>query len=551
MTDRSSSRVALDFDALEAGIAASGGAARGSGASEDARLAELARIVGQNDRFRDLLRMPAADDRQFQTAPVTQQHWDSPAPRHEEPAHMRTWVGGSELAGGHDAAQVHHANQDQWDAPHQPHAQMQPEPAWQETATAGQHASRGYAAYDQEPAAAYAHGSHPQGQAAYGQGPYDQEPYGHNSHGQNSHGLNAYERDGHDLHGGGAPSSGHPSGHYGAGRHDFAPAPDPLAAVEGARLRRQRPSRTPLYAAVGVVALCVAASAGYFGLRGGSSGGGEAPLIQADASAVRVKPPVEGNAAPAPTKEIYEQIAKPPGETKVVANNEQPVDVEQTLRQQRAAAVASGKLPSEVGDSGTFGAPGVAPLPTHAANRDPRAGLGEPRRVQTVSIGPDGKVRATGQPQVAAVQPPAGAAQAAVTPAAKTMPPVRPVQQAAVKQDHRVASTMVDNTTTGSLEAASAPKAVAPKAVAAAPAGKGGFAVQLGAPGSEQEAKTLAASLKRKYNVLASHNTAVVKAQANGRTIYRLRVPGLSRDSATSLCMQLKSVGGNCFVAQG
>ncbi len=516
MTDRSSSRVALDLDALEAGIAGAGEPSRAGGASEDARLAELARIVGQNDRFRDLLRPPGGGERVNHAQPA----WQDPAPAYgEDPAHLRTWVNAP--AAGYDAghAASHQAGHD---AGHQagyadqqcsqygqaPQSGAFPQPAWDDAGQTSQDA------WDSAPAGQAWDGSVAAPAVARGAEP-----------GQ---------------------------GHYGEGRHAFAPTLDPLEAIEGARLRRRRPSRAPLYAAVAVVALCVTASAGYFGLRGGGAGGGgEAPLIRADASAVKVKPPADNAAAPAPTKEIYEQIARAPGETKVVASNEQPVDVEQTLRQQRAAAVASGKLPSEVSDdSGTFGAPGVAPLPTHAANRDPRSGLGEPRRVRTVSIGPDGKVRDAGQQQAAASQPVREAAQAAPTPVAKPAPPVRPVQQAAVKQEHRVQPTMVDNTPTGSVGAAAtaAPK---PKAVAAAPAGKGGFSVQLGAPGSEHEAKVMAASLKRKYGVLASHGTAVVKAQSNGRTVYRLRVPGLSRESATSLCQQLKSVGGNCFVAQG
>ncbi|MGV2979100.1 SPOR domain-containing protein [Camelimonas sp. ID_303_24] len=505
MTDRSSSRVALDLDALEAGIASTGEPSRAGGASEDARLAELARIVGQNDRFRDLLRAPAGGDR---VAPL-QAAWQEPAPAHaEDPAHLRAWM--NTPATGHAAAHDAGAADPQWDAYHQ-----RQQPASYQQA----------AAWDDAGQVQHGHGSAHAGQGWDG--------------------------------GAGAAASGAASwpaqpeqDHYGAGRHEFAPALDPLEAIEGARLRRRRRSRTPLYAAVGVVALCVAASAGYFGLRGGGAGGsGEAPVIHADASAVKVKPPADSAAAPAPTKEIYEQIARAPGETKVVASNEQPVDVEQTLRQQRAAAVAAGKLPSEVGnESGTFGAPGVAPLPTHAANRDPRSGLGEPRRVRTVSIGPDGKVRDAGQQQAAVPQSVRETAQAP-TPAARPTPPARPMQQASAKQEHRVQPTMVDNTPTGSVDAAAA--APKPKAVAAAPAGKGGFAVQLGAPGSEQEAKAMAASLKRKYGVLASHGTAVVKAQSNGRTIYRLRVPGLSRESATSLCQQLKSVGGSCFVAQG
>lgn len=532
MTDRSHSRVALDLDALETGIAGGDGFAAsghapqtsrsGGGASEDARLTELARIVGQNDRFRELLRTPAdgGQQRQYAQDPGSQWETQGGAPQdaafQEGAAHMHAYVS------GHGHSGLGHSGHDHSGAGH---------------SGAGDDGRQAGAGQTWDPNA-QASGSWEQAEGSQYGGA--QEWSGH-----------AAPPATHELHAGSAGWDGaQQSAQYGAGRRDFAPALDPLEALEGARLRSRRPSRGPLYAAVAVVALCVTASAGYFGLRGGSGDGGEAPMIRADASAVKIKPPVENTADPATTREIYEQIAKTPGETRVVANNEQPVDVEQTLRQQRAAAVAAGRLPSEAGEENvTFGAPGVAPLPTHAANRDPRSGLGEPRRVRTVAIGPDGKVRETRQ---AASTPPAAREVArvmpAATPAAKPAP--KPAQQVA-KQEHRVPSTMVDETPTGSVGTAQAAPAPRVSPAATASVARGGFAVQLGAPGSEKEAKTLAASLKRKYAPLSGHGTAVVKAQSNGRTIYRLRVPGLSREAATNLCQQLKAAGGNCFVAQG
>lgn len=517
MIDRPKSRDALVMDALEAELgpgvdtAASGdprqGARPGSGASEDARLAELARIVGQNDRFRDLLRVPADSGRQSASYDDAPRQWEGQPANNEGAAHLNAYVSAHRDDGA--AYQGHTQGQTQGYAP-------------------------GYAAADGRDAAVQWDAAQPGYQA--------QQSY-----------PGAYAAPAQDWAGNGQ------AGGYYADNAGHVGSPDPLQAIEGSRLRRRAPSRRPLYSAVAVIALCVSASAGYFALRGpGSDTGGEAAIVKADSSPVKVKPPAENAAEPAATKEIYEQLAKPTGNTKVVANNEQPVDVEQTLRQQRAAAVAAGKLPSEVNeDAGTFGAPGLQPLPTHASNRDPRSGLGEPRKVRTVSIGPDGKVRDNGQqvasaPVTAPVKAPALAAApraGAATPATTTAPAQAPK---VAKQEHRVPSTAVDTTTTGSVGSAATAPAPKPKpTVAAVPVSRGGFSVQLGAPGSDQEAKTLAASLKRKYPALAGHNTAVVKAQTNGKTIYRLRVPGLSRDSANNLCQQLKSVGGSCFVAQG
>jgi hypothetical protein len=42
----------------------------------------------------------------------------------------------------------------------------------------------------------------------------------------------------------------------------------------------------------------------------------------------------------------------------------------------------------------------------------------------------------------------------------------------------------------------------------------------------------------------------VVKAEVGSRTVYRVRVKGLSSDDANTLCARLKAGGGSCFVAR-
>jgi cell division septation protein DedD len=75
--------------------------------------------------------------------------------------------------------------------------------------------------------------------------------------------------------------------------------------------------------------------------------------------------------------------------------------------------------------------------------------------------------------------------------------------------------------------------------------------VQLGAPGSEHEAREVFANLKRRYPAqLGPLQPTIVKAQSGGRTVYRVRVGEMSRDEATKLCQRLKSAGGSCFVAR-
>jgi cell division septation protein DedD len=91
--------------------------------------------------------------------------------------------------------------------------------------------------------------------------------------------------------------------------------------------------------------------------------------------------------------------------------------------------------------------------------------------------------------------------------------------------------------------------AAAPAADAPAAAG-GGFVVQLAAPGSENEARSVFSSLQRRFpDELGGQRPQIRKAEVNGREVFRLRVGPMSRESATDLCTRLKGRGGQCFVA--
>ena len=93
--------------------------------------------------------------------------------------------------------------------------------------------------------------------------------------------------------------------------------------------------------------------------------------------------------------------------------------------------------------------------------------------------------------------------------------------------------------------------APAPAAAAPASSGDGAFSVQLGAPGSEAEARSSFANLQRRFpDQLSGQSPTIRRADVSGRTVYRLRVGSLSREEAQSMCSQLQSAGGQCFVAR-
>ena len=117
----------------------------------------------------------------------------------------------------------------------------------------------------------------------------------------------------------------------------------------------------------------------------------------------------------------------------------------------------------------------------------------------------------------------------AVTPAAKAPKPVK----APVEEVETAAETLTET----------AP----PKT-----SGGGKFSVQFGAPGSTAEAQSLISRLKSKYpSVMGSVDARVVKAQVNGRDVYRVRSGSVGKDQANTLCADMKAAGGSCFISGG
>lgn len=78
----------------------------------------------------------------------------------------------------------------------------------------------------------------------------------------------------------------------------------------------------------------------------------------------------------------------------------------------------------------------------------------------------------------------------------------------------------------------------------------GGFSVQLGVRGSAREAQAALREMQGKYGQLAGKPELIRQAEVNGKTIFRVRVGPLAKAEATSLCTELQGAGGQCFVAK-
>lgn len=316
---------------------------------------------------------------------------------------------------------------------------------------------------------------------------------------------------------------------------------------------------------------------------------GQPPLISANSGPTKVQPANPGGAViPDQNKQIYERAGETPvPATKVVSREEQPVDVQQAARTMAPRVVLPGPgsaTPETATSTGaasnplsqapaapervvTAAEPALTPVP-------PVPGLGEPRRVRTVSIKPDGTPAPSASTSAAyvngAVPPATGSTPTRVdAPGASPSvpfgaapianPPPRPRQAAtpvttpeAPKAQERIAAPAATTPSPPVRVANALPTQTAPAASAAPRAGAGDFVVQLAAPGSESEARATFAALQRKYpEQLGSQSPIVRKTElAGGKTVFRVRVGPYSRDDATTMCTALQAAGGQCFIAK-
>jgi SPOR domain len=347
--------------------------------------------------------------------------------------------------------------------------------------------------------------------------------------------------------------------------------PDPSSFEDPDEIsHRTLPPRTSRKTGVAIAAIVGAAVLGVGGalIAGRSTSmlsSGEPPLIKATNEPSKVQPQSPGGVEfPNQNKQIYERAGQET-QTKVVNREEQPVDVRQATR---------------TGSTDAAGPAGNSAAPTGLA-------LGEPRKVRTISIRPDGTV----------ILPDA---KPAAAPAAMTLPPTTqarapqaamPLAPVAAETPHagsagttpapRLAAATPSASGGSSPQAASTPQpgpqrvasaqpgvvpaaaqpasqrlaSVQPTAPAGSPqpadaASGEGFSVQLGVSASETEAKATLQRFQQKFTDLKGKAPLIRKAEVNGSTLYRVRVGPMPRDEAASLCSKIQGQGGQCFVAK-
>lgn len=318
--------------------------------------------------------------------------------------------------------------------------------------------------------------------------------------------------------------------HHGYSNEGQAEAwPDEVDHLPPPPLMEPPRSRARLYAMGGALALVVAGIGGTFALKSGPAGQGEAPMIKAAAGPAKV-PNETVAAAGAPAASVLDKTGDKLAVSRVTGTVEQPVDVARTARP-AAPAAANGIFP-------------------------------EPRKVKTVSVRPDGSiigsdipVSSTPPAAVAAVPaPPPRPAAIAAAPVASAPKPAPAAPKATIRVATRTpVADDPDAPVTRTVTAKPAPKPAQKAATETQPAagGGGGFAVQLGSAGSDAEARDKATRLQTQLSsTLEGRRAVVTKGDVNGKTVYRVRIVGLTQENASALCSKVKGGGGDCFVAR-
>lgn len=359
-------------------------------------------------------------------------------------------------------------------------------------------------------------------------------------------------------------------------------SPEAAYAEDDLQPLTPRRSRGRILAVLAALLLTSAAVGG--GLYWRKTGGrldlsGPPPVITADKTPLKVAPTDPGGVeVPNQNKQIYDR-KMPDGQSRVVDAREQPVDVREVAR--TLPPVTPAVPVPDAPPARPSVAPGTASLPSSTSNPVSSV-LGEPKRVRTVAVRPDGSVYAPpGQPTLSDAAPSLmpGTPPAPV-PVATVSVPVRPGQPAA----SAILSTPAPAVPDAPLPAGESDPALAgepavkvlpprrprfevaaatpaetprPRPAAAAPepaekpaVAKNDFVVQVAVRDNEGEARTAWNGLLEKYpGDLEGRRAQVNKAEVKGKTVYRVRVGPLSKAEATALCGKLKSSGGGCFVA--
>jgi SPOR domain len=485
-------------------------------------LAELARLIGQNDPFAEYGRDGGQRAAAMQAGVSAE---NAQAPAYDLDAAAAPAYAGEGYAGVPSYADEHYAAQSAQVAPFPPPAA--PPPRSHYDADAG-YGDAGYASD------AYAQGVIPGHADEAAQSGYEQGPY--------------YPND---------PQSGAEQEHF----YDDVPP------------RR----RVGILAIAAVFALAVIGTAGAFGYRtlfGSSAPSGPPPVIKADATPSKIVPATDSK-DPKSGKLIYDRVNNGQNE-KLVSREEQPVGIKDkpvgAVLPQGQNGTAGGSMQQAALGSGVVG---VAPKKIHTIAIHPNQAAAAPGRPPATAPAPTSTPTPTPAPTHARPAAPAPSSRAAANPAPRQVahaePPARhaaapsnaplslnPNAPAPARMAQRTMRTAAVGTPTRITPARTAAPAriaptrtSAPTRIAPTSAVSGGYAVQIASRHNEADAQASLHSLQAKYpQQLGGRHPLIRRVDLGAKGVYYRAMVGPfgSADEASKVCSSLKAAGGDCLV---
>lgn len=327
------------------------------------------------------------------------------------------------------------------------------------------------------------------------------------------------------------------------GEHDYQrdPAyPDDPYAYQGEEYEEEpepKKRSKSLMTVAAVLALAVVGTGAAFAYRTfvGSPRSGEPPIIRADNSPTKVLPaPADGGAAKSP-----DRLLSGDGGERLVSREETPVDVNSRSGGPR---VVFPPLNQNANPPAAASVSPSAPMATAANGTMPN---NEPRRIKTLAV--KGDADNGGVPAGANAPPPRPAPTTRnVTAAAPARNPAS--ANASANAPMSISPQASEPEPPPTRVAATTPTQSAP---AATSDGGGTFLVSVSSQDSEAAARESFRIQQGKYaSVLGSRSPVIRQVNlADGKITYRAMVgPYRTRQEAVAFCSELKAAGGQCFI---
>jgi SPOR domain len=255
------------------------------------------------------------------------------------------------------------------------------------------------------------------------------------------------------------------------------------------------------------------------------------PVITADSSMpTKIVPTTAVD--PQSSKASQDQVANA-GREQIVTKQEEPIALKEVGTQTAPRVVLPAPVPP---------VQGAAATPSTAA---PPTGPGEPKKVRTVTIRPDG-TDVSGRP--VGLPPPTGRAPDTTATTRPATPPAQKATAPATAPARSGGPLSLDPQTGEPRTAALAPARTAPEPATGT---TGGYVVQLSSQKSESDAKAVFRSLQAKFpNELGDRQPIVRRADLGAKGVFfRTMVgPFASQQEAAKFCASYKAAGGQCVV---